>query len=102
MQHGQSRDEDGNAGVNMNRPNMARPLIFPDKFSGDEDFSEWIAHFNSVSMVNGWSDDDRYKWLNVHVTGKARVTLVILQQHIPCFSGFLRKSKHKRDQTRGL
>ena len=66
----------------MNRPNMARPLIFPNKFSGEEDFSEWIAHFNSVSMVNGWSDDDRYKWLNVHVTGKARVTLVILQQHV--------------------
>ena len=78
MQHGQSRDEDGNAGVNMNRPNMARPLIFPDKFSSEEDFSEWIAHFNSVSMVIGWSDDDRYKWLNVHVTGKARVTLVII------------------------
>ena len=65
----------------MNRLNMAHPLIFLDKFSGEEDFSEWIAHFNSVSMANGWSNDDKYKWLNVHVTGKARVTLFRLQQH---------------------
>ena len=79
MQHGQSRDEDGNTEVNMNRPNMARPQIFPDKFSGEEDFSEWTAHFNSVSMVTGWSDDHKYKWLNVHVTRKARVRS---QQHL--------------------
>ena len=24
------------------------PLIFPDNFSDKEDFSKWIAHFNSV------------------------------------------------------
>ena len=63
MQHGQSCDEGGSAGVNMNRPNIAHSPIFPDKFSDEENFSEWIPHFNSISMVNGWSDDDKYKLL---------------------------------------
>lgn len=80
MLHGQSRDADDHTGVDMIKQSMARPLILPDKFSGEEDFSEWTAHFNSVSIVNGWSDDDKYKWLNVHVTGKARVTLTRLEQ----------------------
>jgi len=83
MQHGQSRDADGHAGgVDVKRQGMTHRLIFPDKFSGEEDFSEWTAHFNSVSVVNNWSDDDKYKWLNVHVTGKARVTLARLQRQV--------------------
>ena len=81
MQHGQSHDVDGNVGVNMNRPNMACTLIFPDNFSGEMDFSE-----RSVSMVNGWSDDDKkYKWLNVHVVEYGvdnHVTNLILTHNI--------------------
>ena len=50
-----------------------RLLILPDK-SGVEDIGEWTAHFNSVSAI-GWSDDDKYKWLNAHVTGNARMTI---------------------------
>ena len=85
MPHGQSHDSDRRAatgGMDINRHNMVRPLIFPDRFSDEEDFSEWIAHFNSVSVVNGWSDDEKYMWLNVHVTGKARVFLTRLQRHV--------------------
>lgn len=25
-------------------------------------------------MINGWSDDNKYKWLNAHVMGNAHVT----------------------------
>jgi len=83
MPHGQSSDSDGRTGgMDINRHNMIRPLIFLDRFSGEEDFSEWIAHFNSVSVVNGWSDDEKYMWLNVHVTGKACVSLARLQRHV--------------------
>ena len=60
--------------------NGARPLILPDKFTGDGDFGEWITHFDNVSVINGWNDVEKYNWLNLHVTGKARVTLTRLQQ----------------------
>lgn len=77
MERGQSRDVSSQVGLCE-----ARPVIFPDKFSGEEDFSEWTAHFNSVSLVNCWNDDEKYRWLNVHVTGKARVTLSRLQERL--------------------
>ena len=82
----QSRDADSDTGGGVNTSGhvqrQTRPLILPDKFSGVEDFSKWTAHFNSVSVINGWSDDDKYKWLNAHVTGKARVTIARLQQQL--------------------
>ena len=59
----QSRDADSDTGGGVNTSGhvqrQTRPLILPDKFSGVEDFSEWTAHFNSVSVINGWSDDDK-------------------------------------------
>jgi len=67
---GQSHDGAGGH-ARDDRQNKGRPLILPEKFSGEEDFSEWSTYFNSVSIVNGWSDDNKYKWLNVHVTRKS-------------------------------
>ena len=52
-----------------------RPLIYPEVFTGDEDFSEWIQHFESVAVVNGWDDVTKLQWMHVRVTGKARVAL---------------------------
>ena len=56
----------------------SRPLILPDKFSGEEDLSEWIVHFDNVSMINGWGDNEKIKWLNVRVIGKALAMLTRL------------------------
>ena len=54
---------------------MGRPVILPEVFSGEEDFCEWIQHFESVAVVNRWDDITKLQWLHVRVTGKARVAL---------------------------
>ena len=40
----------------VNRLTELRPLILPDKFKGEEDLQEWMEHFDSVSVINEWSD----------------------------------------------
>ena len=42
-------------------------------FSGEGDFDEWISHFESVSAVNGWTDNKNLLWIHVRLTGKAHV-----------------------------
>ena len=54
---------------------MGRPIILPEVFSGEEDFCEWIQHFESVAVVNWWDDITKLQWLHVRATGKARVAL---------------------------
>ena len=34
------------------------PLVLPDTFSGDDNFDHWISHFESVSVVNKWTEND--------------------------------------------
>ena len=43
----------------------ARPLVYPEIFHGDGSLTNSICHFESVSAVNGWSDDDKILWLLV-------------------------------------
>ena len=51
----------------------SRPLVLPEVFSGEGDFDEWISHFESVSAVNGWTDNENLLWIRVKLTGKAHV-----------------------------
>ena len=48
------------------------PLI-PDRFDGNSSFDDWVSHFECVSAINGWNDDERLLWLRAHVIGKAHV-----------------------------
>ena len=53
-----------------------RPFVLPEVFSGEGDFSDWIRHFESVAVINGWEEDSvKLQWLHVRVTGKAHVAL---------------------------
>ena len=51
----------------------ARPLVLTEIFDGHGSFTDWICHFESVSAVNGWTDDDKILWLRVRLMGKAHV-----------------------------
>ena len=66
-------------------PSRQRPLVLPEIFDGDGSFTEWICHFESVSDVNGWSDEDKLLWIRVRLTGKAHMAHTRLshetQQH---------------------
>ena len=39
-----------------NVDSTGRALILPGVFSGEEDFCEWIQHFESVAVINKWDD----------------------------------------------
>ena len=49
-----------------------RPLITPDSFNREENWDDWISHFNSASKVNKWNDWAKLLWLEVGLVGKAR------------------------------
>jgi len=42
-------------------------------FGGQKNFDEWVNHFENLSAVNGWNDDDKLLWLKVRLMGKAHV-----------------------------
>ena len=46
----------------------------PETFSGQEqDWSEWIDHFENVAVVNGWDTDAvKLKWLKVRIMSEER------------------------------
>ena len=53
---------------------MARPVVLPDNFDGGTNlkWDQWYCHFNNVTEVNGWENEDRLKWLKVCMTGRAQ------------------------------
>ena len=46
------------------------PLILPEVFSGDGDIHDWIDHFESVAVLNGWDDTSKLQRLRVPWQGK--------------------------------
>ena len=53
----------------------ARPLVLLEVFDGQKSFDEWVSHFENVSAVNGWNDDNKLLWLKA---GKAHVVFTQL------------------------
>ena len=33
-----------------------RPLVLPEPYNGESDWSGWAEHFESVAAVNGWKE----------------------------------------------
>ena len=50
----------------------ARPVVLPDQYSGEGNWSDWIDHFESVVTVNNWNADAKKLWLRVCLTGRAQ------------------------------
>ena len=53
-----------------------RPLVYPDMFSDESSFSQWIQHFKGVAAINVWHDQTKLKWLHMRLTGKVHVALM--------------------------
>ena len=47
--------------------------LLPEVFTGNEDFDNWLYHFESVSAINRWSDSEKVLWFSVKLVGKAHV-----------------------------
>ena len=50
----------------------AKTVVLPEPFSGETSWDEWSIHFGNVADVNGWDDEQKLKWLNVRLTGRAQ------------------------------
>ena len=50
---------------------MKRPVVLPETFNGEGNWTEWFEHFESVAAVNGWQDRDKLLWLRVRLVGRA-------------------------------
>ena len=57
----------------------ARPLVLPEKFSGEGEWSQWICHFENVAAVNSWNEESKLLWLKVRLTERAQMAF----QHLP-------------------
>eukprot|EP00731_Ephydatia_muelleri_P004957 Em0002g1133a len=49
-----------------------RPLVSPDTYSGDRNWTDWVEHFEAAALVNGWDEPTKLLWLPVRLTGKAQ------------------------------
>lgn len=50
-----------------------KPLVLPEKFSGDGEWTQWICHFENVAAVNKWDDENKLLWLKVRLTERAQL-----------------------------
>ena len=65
---------------NEERTMTHRPVVLPDSYSGEAEFSEWHDHFENVAAVNRWDDDAKLLWLKVRLTGRAQKAFKRLPQ----------------------
>ena len=49
-----------------------RPVVLPELYSGEGNWSDWIDHFESVAAVNQWDDQAKILWIRVRLTGRAQ------------------------------
>ena len=54
------------------RPRTNWPVCLPDSSSGEGNFNEWIAHFETVATLNGWTGAEKLNWMIVRLTGRAQ------------------------------
>ena len=73
---GRMSEQESGAGTLSSRPlaptKTNRPLVSPDTYSGDRNWTEWVEHFEAAALVNGWDDPTKLLWLPVRLTGKAQ------------------------------
>lgn len=57
----------------------SRPLVLPETFSGEGEWTQWICHFENIAAVNEWNDAKKLLWLKARLTARAQLAL----QHFP-------------------
>ena len=52
---------------------VQRPVAIPETFSGEgnQRWSDWLDHFDSVANMNGWDADNQKKWVRARLIGRA-------------------------------
>ena len=48
-----------------------RPVVIPDIYTGEEDWSDWLFQLESCASLNDWDDDLKCKFIIVRLKGTA-------------------------------
>ena len=48
-----------------------RPVVMPDIYTGEEEWSDWLFQFESCAALNDWDDDLKCKFIIVRLKGTA-------------------------------
>ena len=82
----------------------AKPLVLPETFSGEGEWSQWICHFESISAVNEWNDAKKLLWLKARLTGRAQLALQHFSEEVKGdYEGLTRamKGRFEPDSRKG-
>lgn len=58
--------------------NLRRPKVMPDSYDGKGSWSQYMAHFETVADLNGWSERDKSLYLSVSLRGEACQVIQLL------------------------
>jgi len=47
------------------RQPTTRPLVLLEKFDGTGNFKEVISHFESITAINKWNEEEKGLWIRV-------------------------------------
>ena len=47
--------------------------MLPDYYNGNNSFDTWVSHFECVSEINGWTEEEKLLWVRVSLRGRAHV-----------------------------
>ena len=73
-----------------------RPVVLPEPFSGKSSYDEWAIHFENVADVNGWTDEQKLKWLRVRLIGRAQKAFLCLLEDARTTYGAAQKALSDR------
>ena len=65
---GSSSEKAANQGMQLS----SRPIVMPDQYTGQEDWMDWIEHFELCARINDWNDETKTDFLAVRLTKAAQ------------------------------
>ena len=78
-----------------------RLLVILEPYSGEGPFDAWATHFQNVTALNGWTEEQQLQWLAVCLVGRAQIGF----QNLPADAWAARTALLKRfdqESRRGL
>ena len=58
--------------VNQDVQSSSRPIVRPDQYTGEEDWMDWIVHFELCARINDWDDETKTDFLALRLTKAAQ------------------------------
>ena len=52
--------------------NTSQPVVLPDEYTGDEDWLDWLTHFELCAKINDWDDKSKTAFLAVRLKRSAQ------------------------------